>query len=128
MHTKANHELAAQALAVLAGLLLVGVAHAGRALVPQDWYRFQVLSELQMAPDGTAVAYLVTHYDKDLDESRTELWRTDWSGGESVQLTRGESVSDPRFSPDGRKVAIDSPHGGEGWQLYLIDISALLKT
>jgi hypothetical protein len=34
----------------------------------------------------------------------------------------------PRFSPDGRKVAIDSPHGGEGRQLYLIDISALLKT
>jgi hypothetical protein len=29
----------------------------------------------------------------------------------------------PRFSPDGRKVVIDSPHNG-GRQLYLIDISA----
>lgn len=32
----------------------------------------------------------------------------------------------PRFSPDGRKVVIDSPHGGEGRQLYLIDISGIV--
>jgi hypothetical protein len=32
----------------------------------------------------------------------------------------------PRFSPDGRKVVIDSPHGGNGRQLYLIDISAIV--
>lgn len=32
----------------------------------------------------------------------------------------------PRFSPDGRKVVIDSPHGGNGRQLYLIDISGIV--
>ena len=31
----------------------------------------------------------------------------------------------PRFSPDGRMVAIDSPHGGNGRQLYLIELSIL---
>lgn len=31
----------------------------------------------------------------------------------------------PRFSPDGRKVTIDSPHGG-GRQIYLIDISEIV--
>jgi hypothetical protein len=30
--------------------------------------------------------------------------------------------SHPRISADGTKVAIDSPHGGNGRQLYLIDI------
>ena len=29
----------------------------------------------------------------------------------------------PRFSPNGKMVCIDSPHGGNGRQLYLIDIS-----
>jgi hypothetical protein len=29
----------------------------------------------------------------------------------------------PRFSPDSRKVVIDSPHGGEGRQMWLIDLS-----
>ncbi|MBL8792828.1 MAG: twin-arginine translocation signal domain-containing protein [Planctomycetia bacterium] len=33
----------------------------------------------------------------------------------------------PRFSPDGKKVVIDSPHGGNGRQLYLIDISGLVS-
>lgn len=32
----------------------------------------------------------------------------------------------PRFSPDGRKVVIDSPHSGNGRQLYLIDISDIV--
>jgi len=32
----------------------------------------------------------------------------------------------PRFSPDGRSVTIDSPHGGNGRQIYLIDISDIV--
>jgi hypothetical protein len=32
----------------------------------------------------------------------------------------------PRFSPDGKSVVIDSPHGGEGRQMYLIDISSIV--
>jgi Tol biopolymer transport system component len=32
----------------------------------------------------------------------------------------------PRFSPDGRSVVIDSPHGGNGRQMYLIDISRIV--
>ncbi len=32
----------------------------------------------------------------------------------------------PRFSPDGRSVVIDSPHGGNGRQMYLIDISDII--
>ncbi len=32
----------------------------------------------------------------------------------------------PRFSPDGRNVVIDSPHGGNGRQMYLIDISEIV--
>ena len=32
----------------------------------------------------------------------------------------------PRFSPDGRSVVIDSPNGGNGRQMYLIDISGTI--
>ncbi len=32
----------------------------------------------------------------------------------------------PRFSPDGRSVVIDSPHGGNGRQMHLIDISEIV--
>jgi len=41
---------------------------------------------------------------------------------------RGEWRCDnhPRFSPDGRSVVIDSPHGGHGRQLWLIDVSGIV--
>ena len=32
----------------------------------------------------------------------------------------------PRSSPDGRKVVIDSPHGGNGRQMYLVDVSEIV--
>jgi dipeptidyl aminopeptidase/acylaminoacyl peptidase len=98
------------------------VADAGRPLLPEDWYRFQAVSDLKIAPDGGAVAYLVTSYDKESDESRGALWLADWSGRQSVQLTRGESVSEPRFSPDGRYVSFLSarPAGG-ATQLWVLD-------
>jgi len=32
----------------------------------------------------------------------------------------------PRSSRDGKTVCVDSPHGGEGRQLYLIDVSGIV--
>ncbi len=113
-------------LPLLSCLLLVLTAPltalAGRPLAPEDWYRFQPLSDLQIAPDGTAVAYLVTTYDKEADESRSALWSADWAHGEGMQLTRGESVTEPRFSPDGRYLSYLSarPASGDA-QLWLLD-------
>ena len=110
------------ALLALATCALPGAAVAGRALTPEDWYRFQSLSDLQIAPDGAAVAYLVTSYDKESDESRSALWTTGWAGGDGVQLTRGESVSDPRFSPDGRYLSFLAARPAESaTQLWLLD-------
>jgi hypothetical protein len=42
---------------------------------------------------------------------------------------RGESRCDlhPRYRPDGRSIVVDSVHGGDGRQMYLIDISSILE-
>ena len=110
------------ALMVMAAMLAAGAAWAGRALAPEDWFAFQTLDELQIAPDGAAVAYIVTSYDKDSDESRGALWTSSWSDGDSVQLTRGESVSKPRFSPDGRYLGFLSSRPPEHPnQLWVLD-------
>ena len=47
----------------------------------------------------------------------------------SPNAYRGEWRCDthPRLSPTGTKVVIDSPHGGDGRQMYLIDISAIVE-
>ena len=93
-----------------------------RPLSPDDWYRFRDVSGLQMAPDGAAVAYLVSSYDKASDESRSALWLADWSGRDPRQLTRGASVSEPRFTPDGRYLSFLSARAaGSTTQLWRID-------
>jgi dipeptidyl aminopeptidase/acylaminoacyl peptidase len=109
------------AVGFIAGLAPLA-AHAGRALTPEDWYRFEAVSDLTIAPDGAAVAYLVTSYDQESDESRGALWTADWAGKESIQLTRGESVSKPRFSPDGRYLSFLSARpSGDKTQLWVLD-------
>ena len=71
------------AVAFSLGLLPLA-ARAGRPLNPEDWYRFKDISTLTMAPDGAAVAYLVTSYEKKSDSSRNALWTVDWSGKEPL--------------------------------------------
>ena len=46
----------------------------------------------------------------------------------SPEVYTGEWRCDthPRFSPDGKKVCIDSPHTGQGRQLHLIDVSGIV--
>jgi dipeptidyl aminopeptidase/acylaminoacyl peptidase len=107
------------ALAV-ASLLPFG-ARAGRALSPEDWFRFQHVSDLVMSHDGADVAYLVTSYDRVSDESRAALWVTDWTGKEHTQLTHDEGVSEPRFTPDGGYVSFLSARiPGAGTQLWRV--------
>ena len=109
-------------LLVVAATLTPGSVQAGRPLSPEDWFRFQAVSDLHIAPDGAAVAYLVTSYDKESDESRSALWMANWAGDASVQLTRGESVSEPRFSPDGRYLSFLAARPAEGKaQLWVLD-------
>ncbi|MBV8910201.1 MAG: S9 family peptidase [Gammaproteobacteria bacterium] len=109
-------------LALSAGCLASGAALATRPLLPEDWFRFEAVSDLKIAPDGAAVAYLVTSFDRDSDESRSALWLADWAGNESVQLTRGESASEPRFSPDGKYLSfLAARPEGNTTQLWLLD-------
>ena len=69
-------------------------------------------------------------------ERRQELYLYHVPTGEKVSLGRFQSPPEyigewrcdlhPRSSPDGRSVTIDSPHGGEGRQLYLVDVSGVV--
>ena len=119
MHLK---HLLPTTVALMFACLAPVAAQAGRALTPEDWYRFQDVSDLTIAPDGSAAAYLVTSFDKQSDESVGALWLVDWAGKQNVQLTHGESVSAPRFSPDGRYVSFLSARpAGSPAQLWVLD-------
>jgi dipeptidyl aminopeptidase/acylaminoacyl peptidase len=103
---------------------VVAAQAAGRPLNPQDFYRIQEVSDLQVSPDGKQIAYLVSHNDKEADEIQTNLWMVAWDGGEPIQLTHGtQDVSEPRFSPDGRYISfLSTPTGSEQSQIMLLNL------
>ncbi|MBV8784794.1 MAG: S9 family peptidase [Gammaproteobacteria bacterium] len=101
--------------------ILLPLSALARPLAPEDWYAFQEVSDLAIAPDGATLAYVVTRYERARDEARGTLWRTEWSGGTPVALTQLD-VSAPRFSPDGRCISfLAAPPHAEREQLWLID-------
>ena len=103
---------------------LATTAHAGqRVLAPDDYLKFADVTAPQVSPDGAAVAYVVTTSDRDSDEPKDAIWLTNWEGTEHRQLTRGESASQPKFSPDGRYLSFVSARPADAKsQIWLLDM------
>ncbi len=85
------------------------------------------VSDPQPSPDGRRIAF-VYHPQKDLN--RTEICIVPAEGGKVQHLTGAEAVMDthPRWSPDGRQIALLSNRSG--WkELYLFEVKngALVK-
>lgn len=107
---------------ILAVLSLSALAAQSRPLLPEDWYRFQSVSDLQIASDGQSIAYLVTSYDRASDTSRAALWLVSWNGSAGRQLSGDENVSEPRFLPDNRRLSyLGSASAGAPAQLWVVD-------
>ncbi len=71
-----------------------------------DVARMKNVSDPQVSPDGTWVAYTVRTPDLKEDRNTSDVWMTRWDGQESVRLTTSkESESSPRWSPDGKYLA-----------------------
>jgi len=94
-----------------------------RALSADDFYRTQSLSELQCAPDGAWVAYVVKSNDRDADEARSAIWMVSWDGKQRLALTNpAHGTHAPRFSPDGQYLAfLATPGGADHEHLMLLD-------
>jgi dipeptidyl aminopeptidase/acylaminoacyl peptidase len=111
--------------AALAAALAIGAASTAvpRPLTPDDFYRIQVLSDPQVAPDGAWVAYVVTTNDRDADEPRSAIWMVSWDGTEHVPLTNpSNGLRAPRWSPDSRRLTfIGTPPGADHEQILVLD-------
>ena len=92
-----------------------------RSMTPDDLYAINWLSECDISPDGSRVAFAVTRMERETDAYRSAIWVVDTAGGAPRQFTAGEKRdSSPRWSPDGRWLAFLSERNEDRPQLALM--------
>lgn len=72
-------------------------------VVSADLYRLKSVTDVQLSPDGTRVAYVVQHTDRP-GRPYTQVWTADVASGRSARLGDQEG-SNPRWAPDGSRIA-----------------------
>jgi len=98
-----------------------------RPITPEDMAEFVNLSDVQISPDGTLVAFVAGDYfTVDSAAAKRQIWGAPTNGGEARPLTGGPRTDDtPRWSPDGRTLAFLSDRLEDGRpQIYLLDRAA----
>ncbi len=97
-----------------------------RSIEADDLYRFQLVSDCQISPDGSRVVFCVERVDRDSEKKYTNLWLVQTDDGRARQLTHGDQIDrHPRWSPGGQTLAFMSNREDEDQsQIYLLPMTA----
>ena len=99
------------------------MASAAPRFTATEMMKLKRLSDPQVSPDGTLVAFALAEVDLEEGRRNTDLWLVPVSGGEPRRITTNPaSDSHPRWSQDGTRVAFLSTRDG-GSQVFVLDLA-----
>lgn len=115
-------------LAIILTLSVCSTAQK-RAWQPRDSFDTKGIGSLSVSPDKQSLLYVVSDEDVNQNKRKSRLWLMPTQGGEARPLTDGKTgVSNPTWSPDGRKIAFfSSDADGSGLWVMNRDGSGLRK-
>ncbi len=95
-----------------------------RRITAEDLYRFQLISEPQISPNGEVAVFCLHRVDQETEKKYANLWIVPTSGGVAQQFTQGDQADTrPRFSPDGSQIAFLSNREDEKQsQIYVVPV------
>ncbi|MFO7692663.1 MAG: S9 family peptidase [Vicinamibacterales bacterium] len=117
-----NRRTVLLALAVLLTLAVAPLvwAQAPAAFTVDEMLKLKRVSDPQLSPDGTKIAFVVTEVSLDANTRNNDIWMVPVAGGAPVKLAGTERSEDrPRWSPDGKQIAFVSNREG-GPQIWVI--------
>ena len=112
--------------AVVAALLVVACRSVTAADFPEarrlhsiDVFQLEYADDVQISPDGSHIVYVRVSHDIMTDRTRRNLWIVDVDGRNNRPLrSEARNFSQPRWSPDGTRIAYVSAADGSP-QLYV---------
>lgn len=91
-------------------------------LTIEDYASMPMPQTPRLSPDAARVVYVLNRPDLKRSVWDTDLWLVSADGAANRQLTHSESSdANPRWSPDGKRIAFVSDREGGRNQLFLID-------
>jgi dipeptidyl aminopeptidase/acylaminoacyl peptidase len=77
-----------------------------RTLTAEDLYNFELITGMEISPDGMHVVYAQQRIDPETLKKFSNLWVISVKDGNTRQFTYGDQVDrNPRWSPDGTQIA-----------------------
>ena len=124
----------------VASILSIGIlgsravhAQAKRGITPEDYFSFKFIGDPHISPDGKSVAYALTVIDQKKNRRESSVWLVALDGSAAPRrLTmEGFSSNSPRWSADGKTLAVLSTRNADAAagetakaQIYLLPMSS----
>ncbi|HVB08843.1 MAG TPA: S9 family peptidase [Bacillota bacterium] len=90
----------------------------------EDLLDFRFPGDAQIDPAGRRVALVLSEFDRERNGYKSSIWLADLEGGSPRRLTwSGRRDRQPRWSPDGARLAFLSERAGED-QVWVLDLEA----
>ncbi len=106
---------------VLTLFLSVGLCFSKNVFTYKDIFKYESVSNLKFAPNGSYLVFTKRTADKKKDRWITQIFYTDPTFKNIVQLTRKGSNFSPAISPDSRKIGFLSTRGKKS-EIYIIKL------
>jgi len=105
------------------GVVSSAAVNAADPIGIEDLLRIPRVADVQLSPDGRAIAYTVTTPNVAANESESYLWVADTATGRSERITHTGRDRAARWSPDGQRLAFLSRRDGKS-QVYILTLGA----
>jgi dipeptidyl aminopeptidase/acylaminoacyl peptidase len=93
-------------IAIVTSAVAQNASGPKRSITEKDLFDFVWIANPQVTPDGSRVAFTRVVVDEKRTGYETSIWSVATSGGESpVRLSNGKHDGQPRWSPDGKRLA-----------------------